>query len=79
MALMYSDSRSLGNVAHINYDMFTHELESVNCHFNCDIETGAPRKVTGSHVPFSHVHCKSGNIWKWCKMETWLLQTTNRK
>jgi len=44
------------------------------CNFNCFIEREGLLKVTDSHI-----HCKCGNIWKQCKLETFLLQTSNSK
>jgi len=54
-----SDSHTLGNIACINYDMFTDMNWKVNvaCNFNWCIETEGLLKVTGSHV-----HREIGNI-----------------
>jgi len=47
-----------GNIGHVTYGMFTHELA---CNFNCRpiVETEGLFKVTSSYV-----HCRNSNIWE---------------
>jgi len=56
--------------------LYVNQKVYLACDFNCTVETEILLKVTHSHV-----HVKSGDVSKWCKIWTLLvlLQTTNKK